>query len=114
MAQFRSIRGKLTEQQKERHAEIRRQVEADMPRLRAEARQAKAEIDARIRAFRELKAERERQGLSLADIASRSDIDKSYLSKLENDAYPNPTLETLMRYAAALGGRIDLSFKPAA
>ena len=51
----------------------------------------------------DLKAERERRGLTLADIEELSGIRRSVLSRLENDATSNPTLLTLQRYAVALG-----------
>lgn len=104
----------LTDEQRRRHDEIRRQIEAEKPALIREALKHKAERLAIIEAFKLLKGRREAMGLSLGDIAQRSGIDKSYLSKLENDPYPNPTLSTLMRYAEALGGRLELSFLPAA
>ena len=50
-----------------------------------------------------LKAERERQGLTLADLSKRSGIDQAALSKLETGSHANPTLETLYRIALALG-----------
>ena len=50
-----------------------------------------------------LKAERERRGLSLADVEQQSGLRPSVLSRLENDKTSNPTLLTLQRYAAALG-----------
>jgi DNA-binding phage protein len=59
-------------------------------------------------ALAELRAERERMGLSLADVAARSGLGRSALSRLENGLVPNPTLDTLDRYAAALGKRLAL------
>lgn len=53
-----------------------------------------------------LRQERERQGMSLADVADRTGIDKSALSKLETGKQMNPTLDTLYRYAEALGKQI--------
>jgi hypothetical protein len=50
-----------------------------------------------------LRRERERQGLSLADVAERAKIDKGALSRLENGQQLNPTVNTLARYAHALG-----------
>src|SRR5437773_3379949 len=50
-----------------------------------------------------LKKERERQGLTLADVSKRSGIDQAALSKLETGAHGNPTLDTLYRIAIALG-----------
>jgi DNA-binding XRE family transcriptional regulator len=55
-----------------------------------------------------LRGERERQGLSLADVAERSGIDRATISKLENGHLANPTLATLTRYAAALGKQVRL------
>lgn len=53
-----------------------------------------------------LRAERERLGLSLADIESRSGLKRSALSRLENDRAANPTMLTLQRYASAVGMRV--------
>ena len=58
-------------------------------------------------ALHELKRTREAAGLSLADVAERSGIDKSALSRLENGIHDNPTVETLMRYAAAVGKKLS-------
>jgi len=55
------------------------------------------------RLMHQLRKERERQGLSLADVAERSDIDKAALSRLETGQQINPTLHTLWPYAPALG-----------
>jgi ribosome-binding protein aMBF1 (putative translation factor) len=54
-------------------------------------------------AVRALRKERELRGLSLATIAERSGIDKAALSRLENGLQTNPTVDTLYRYAAAVG-----------
>jgi len=65
-----------------------------------------AHADAGLSALMEmLRAERERQGLSLSDITERSGIDKATLSKLETGKMANPTFQTIRTYAAALGKR---------
>jgi len=56
-----------------------------------------------------LQRARQSQGVSLTEIASRSGIDLASLSRLEAGKNPNPTFETLSRYAAALGLRLELS-----
>lgn len=56
-----------------------------------------------------LKTERERRGLSLADVAAASGIGKASLSRLETGKAVNPTVDTLLRYAAAVGVRLDWS-----
>jgi len=50
-----------------------------------------------------LRREREQLGLSLNDVAERAGIDKGALSRLENGQQLNPTVNTLARYARALG-----------
>jgi DNA-binding XRE family transcriptional regulator len=59
-----------------------------------------------VAAIIELKKAREAAGLSLADVAERSGIDKAALSRLENGVHDNPTVDTLMRYAAAIGKKL--------
>jgi hypothetical protein len=54
-----------------------------------------------------LRAERERQGLSLADLAERTGMDRAAIHKLEIGLNSNPTYATLTRYAGALGARIE-------
>ncbi|MFI5454606.1 MAG: helix-turn-helix domain-containing protein [Isosphaerales bacterium] len=56
-----------------------------------------------------LKRARQSRRLSLSEIARRSGIDLASLSRLEAGKNPNPTFETLSRYADALGLRLDLS-----
>ncbi len=53
-----------------------------------------------------LKRQRERLGLSLAAVAKRSKIDKAAISRLENGLQANPTVDTLHRYASAIGAEI--------
>jgi predicted transcriptional regulator len=53
-----------------------------------------------------LKQEREAAGLSLADVAERTGMDRAAISRLENGHQSNPTVDTLARYAAALGKQI--------
>jgi DNA-binding XRE family transcriptional regulator len=57
----------------------------------------------------QLKKERERQNLSLTDLAERSDLTRSAISRLENGWNINPTLDTLFRYASALGMHLKFS-----
>jgi predicted transcriptional regulator len=56
-----------------------------------------------------LKRHREQQGLSLTDIAERSGMDRAAISRLENGVYLNPTVDTLYRYAQAVGAEIGFS-----
>jgi DNA-binding XRE family transcriptional regulator len=62
--------------------------------------------------FAALRAARKAAGLSLDELARRSGIGKPALSRLENGKAPNPTLDTLWRYAAAVGRRLTWSLGP--
>ena len=64
-----------------------------------------------LSALRALRKERESRGLSLAMIAERSGIDKAALSRLENGLQTNPTMDTLYRYASAIGVELVLSVR---
>jgi transcriptional regulator with XRE-family HTH domain len=59
-----------------------------------------------------LKRERIRRGLSLRDVARVTDQARSAISRLENGQYPNPTLDTVYRYALAVGMKIRLTAEP--
>ena len=58
----------------------------------------------------ELKQARLAAGITLADVADRSGIDETTLSKLENGRQRNPTADTLWRYANGVGKRLLLTF----
>jgi ribosome-binding protein aMBF1 (putative translation factor) len=62
-------------------------------------------------ALQALKREREQGGLSITDVAERSGLDRAVISRLENGKQDNPTVATLMRYAAALGKRFLWSYE---
>ena len=57
----------------------------------------------------EIKRVREAAGMTLAEVAQRCGIDQPALSRLENGHNKNPTLDTLWRYAAAVGRRLVLT-----
>ena len=61
------------------------------------------------RVMARLKAQRERQGLTIAQLAERSGVDKGAISKLETGRQINPTVDTLCRIAAGLGIKIGLT-----
>jgi hypothetical protein len=63
------------------------------------------------KALQALKKERERAGLSVGDAVERSGLDRAVVSRLENGKQDNPTVATLMRYAAAVGKRFLWSYE---
>jgi ribosome-binding protein aMBF1 (putative translation factor) len=63
--------------------------------------------------FAGLKALREQQGLSISDLAERTGMDCTMISRLENGQIDNPTIATVSRYAKALGKRVVVSLADA-
>ena len=57
----------------------------------------------------EIKHERERRGLTLANVSERSGLDKGMLSRLENGKILNPTMASLWKYSRAVGMALRMS-----
>jgi len=104
-----SVNKALTDEERVRHRVIREQVEQEKAELIARGRQAKARRTMLREAIAALKTTREALGLSLADIKASTGIEKSNLSRLENDPLANPTIDTLCRYAEAVGKEIVIT-----
>jgi ribosome-binding protein aMBF1 (putative translation factor) len=69
------------------------------------------DLQAAVAALKEARAQ---AGLSLADVAARSGIDRTYISRIENGQQANLTFETLNRLANALGKRFRMTLEDAA
>ena len=104
---------RLTPEEAAKYKAVREQVAEELPDLVARHHQRMAALDQLQGLLRELKAAREAKGLSLADLTERTGMDRSALSKLETGQRPNPTLETLVRYAEAVGKRLVVSLADA-
>jgi DNA-binding XRE family transcriptional regulator len=57
----------------------------------------------------ELRKAREAQGMSLLNMQRATGIDRAALSRIETGENGNPTVTTLMRYARAVGRKINLA-----
>jgi ribosome-binding protein aMBF1 (putative translation factor) len=66
-----------------------------------------------IAALAGLRRERERQGLSLTDLAERTGIDRATISKLETGKIANPTVGTLRTLVRALGQKLAWTLEAA-
>lgn len=106
---IRSINKVLTEEERVPHRAIREQIEQEKPKLIARGRRAKARHARLKETVAALKMTREALGLSLADIKASTGIEKSNLSRLENDPHANPTIDTLCRYAEAVGKELVIT-----
>ena len=114
---FRANRKTTEERALER--KLRAKLQKAKPSLADLVRSGECEPDAIMtmgmyfdvqRALQALKAERRQRGLSIGDVAERSGLDRAVVSRLENGKQDNPTIATLMRYAAALGKRFLWSY----
>jgi DNA-binding XRE family transcriptional regulator len=101
---------KATPQERDRIVELQETLDSERPEIELRARQVKQAYGAALTAIRKLRAERERLGLSLADIQKLTGMQRETLCKLENDDEPNPTIRSLMRYADALNLDMTISF----
>jgi len=104
---------RLTPEEAAKYRAIREQVAKELPDLIARHHQRLATLDQLDALLAQLKAAREAKGLSLADLTELTGMDRSALSKLETGQRPNPTVETLVRYAEAVGKRLVLSLADA-
>ena len=99
-----------TAEEQERHKRIRERIQEELPDIQQRAQQKLAEAMQRGIAIQHtmavLKAERMKQGLSLSDMKERTGIERSTLSRLESNATANPTVNTLTRYADAVGKKV--------
>ncbi|NQU21123.1 MAG: helix-turn-helix transcriptional regulator [Candidatus Nealsonbacteria bacterium] len=101
---------RLTEAEKARYGKIREQIAEELPEIRQRAKVARRRILLK-QLLKALKEERQRQGMSLGDLKQRSGIDRGSLSKLENDPDPNVTVNTLLKYAEAVGKTITVQLE---
>jgi DNA-binding XRE family transcriptional regulator len=99
----------LTPDESMKYQKIRRQVAAELPDLLARHAERMAAFDQLNALLVQLKAAREELGLSLNDITRLTGMDRSAVSKLETGQRANPTVQTLIRYAEAVGKRLVVS-----
>jgi DNA-binding Xre family transcriptional regulator len=95
----RSASRRATPEGQAQQEEVIRKVREEFPPLAVDP-----ELASTLTALR---AERERQGLSLSDVSERSGIDRATISKLETGEVPNPTVSTLRALARALNKRLS-------
>ena len=96
----------LTEEEAAKYRKIRELVTDELPELRARAKARLKELREVTEVFTELQKARKAQGLSLGDVQRVTGIDRSALSKLERGERMNFTVDTLTRYAAAVGKHV--------
>ncbi len=115
---FRASR--KTAEERVREQALRDQLQKERPSLEDLVRSGACDPDAVMtmgmyfdiqKVLQALKREREQSGLSIGDVAERSGLDRAVVSRLENGKQDNPTVATLMRYAAGVGKRFLWSYE---
>jgi ribosome-binding protein aMBF1 (putative translation factor) len=104
---------RLTVEEAAKYKAIREQVTEELADLIARHHDRMATLDQLQELLLQLKAAREAKGLSLADLTELTGMDRSAVSKLETGQRANPTVETLVRYAEAVGKRLVVSLADA-
>ena len=102
-----------TAEQRAEEDAIRRQHAANPIRKRPAGAINRQSFAAILTLVARFKAVRESQGLTLAEVAARMEIDGPALSRLETGKVLNPTLATLHKWAEALGQKMDVALSPA-
>ena len=100
---------RLSQDEASKYRQVRERVEAELPELVARHHERLASFEELEGLLKQLKAAREERGLSLSDMTRLTGMDRSALSKLETGQRLNPTIETLVRYAEAVGKRLTIS-----
>ena len=102
---------RLTPEEAAKYKAIREQVAEELPDLIGRHQKRMATLDQLQELLMQLKAAREAKRLSLSDLMELTGMDRSALSKLETGQRANPTVETLVRYAEAVGKRLVVSLE---
>lgn len=101
----------FTPSEKARWEKAVAETEAEKDEILQKGRAVLAARRTALQMLNQLKAERERRGLSLADMMRLTGMTRESISRLENDPSPNPTMLTFARYAEALGLELHFSAK---
>jgi DNA-binding Xre family transcriptional regulator len=92
-----SRKRRLTQAEAAKYRRIREQVEQELPPVKSDPVKV---------AIAKLRAMREAQGVTLAELAARTGMTRGNVARLESQK--NATLRTLDRYARALGCHLEI------
>jgi len=112
MSESQKLPDWLTSEKRAEHARVREEIKAELPEIRRHARDRHDRHEVNMRggvppylAVSVLRFERNRQGLSDAEMMARSGLDAAALASMAGrDA--RPTIETMEAYARALGKKL--------
>ena len=104
---------RLTRGEAARYKDIRQKINKELPDLIDRHHERMTALEQLHDLLMQLKDAREAKGLSLSDLTELTGMDRSALSKLETGQRANPTVETLVRYAQAVGKRLVVKLSDA-
>lgn len=96
----------LSREEAATYTKIREQIEHEKTDIGARHKERVASQISVAQTFSELKRLRQERGLSLRDMRDLTGMDRSALSKLETGRRANPTIDTMVRYAQAVGKKL--------
>ena len=100
---------RLSAEESAKYRDVRERVAEELPKLIARHHERVSAINQLGELLKQLRIAREERGLSLSDLTDLTGMDRSAISKLETGQRPNPTVETLVRYAEAVGKHLVVS-----
>jgi ribosome-binding protein aMBF1 (putative translation factor) len=107
-----TIKTERNAEQRTQEDAIRRQHAVKPVRRRPNGTINRQSFNAILTLLARFKAARESQGLTLAEVAARMEIDPPALSRLETGKMLNPTLATLHKWAEALEQKLNVDLTP--
>ncbi len=108
------VHGRLTDEDRARHAWIGAEVEEELLQIDASALARKAELLAIRDATASLRTARHAAGLMVAEVAERSGLAEIDVQDWEAATYPQPDVSDVFRLATAIGVRLTLCVADAA
>lgn len=103
-----AIKPKRSPEQRAEEEAIRRQHAANPIRAIPAAAISQESFASILGLIAKLKGAREKQGLSLAEVAERMGVDTNLLEGMEAGRVLNPAIGTLCKWAESLGQKLEL------
>ena len=100
---------KLSDQERAEYDELHRKLDEERPEIERWASRALDRLDAIKHVVAALRKVRNARGISLSEVEEASGMGRANVSRLENAPDPNPTIETLMMYADAIGVELKIA-----
>jgi DNA-binding phage protein len=109
MPKVHRIHRKLTDRERQRYQRLVAEVDAEKDDMLQQAREAFDRMDRIDDVVEALTALRRAKGLTVTEVARRAGMHKPNVTRLESVTHVNPTLDTLLRYAEAIGAEIRIA-----